>query len=445
MRAAKRTSKHHSRSNSMGAVRRPATLINRVDRGINVTDRFAVCDIDLYSFISTQSNKMSDDSGRKDVRYFVSIFIGFHTLVYLVPLVWVVPQLVYQYPVAPGVSTNLTYTLAWWCVAVWVGVNYLLIVILSGAMVERESLPRIDVHLIATVVAVVVNVLAVVLCTVCYFFYMNTSYSGNFPFNDYLWCCVYQIDHPELCPNSITCSPEPSLSANTEFVVLWIFSGVLLLITLVHLGINRLVIISGAAGSGGASESGGRFMGLVVSFVYQLLFAYWAAWPLFDTIYIHGYPLLGIPPGPGPLASIQYGWQWWFMWLMVFNYLPGLAYTAALQLKKSHLVTAVHFWTSLLVGFVTSVVFLVLLGILIFDCNYGWTGGSICNDYRWCCQYFAGAVDICGNVTPCIGGAVNLYPNGEFVQHVVFSLIFVFMATVEVWLNYRMIKYGIFQ
>lgn len=359
----------------------------------------------------------------------------------LVALVYAIPvhDLIYQYQIYNGGSAYIAYTFGWWILFVFIVVNYLLPLLLLGVM---GSYSKLDVHSIFTVLALVVNTLVVILGFVCYFFLMNTSYSGWLPFNDPRWCCLYNVDHPELCANVDSC--QASLAAGGVFVALWVLAAFLLVGSFVHLVMNRLIRISGMVRPPKKME--GLILGTSVSMIGLLAFAYWCAFPLQDTMYVYGYPTLGIPPGPGIFVKMrEVTFQWWFVWLLVGNLFPPLAYLGAVALEsKSKLVKEVHFWICLAVSIVSVVSLLVFLGIWIGWCNYGWSAGSICNDPRWCCVFFGSNYDVCGNVTPCTD-SISLSANAQFIQHVVFSALFTFLASVQVWLNYRMKAYGVWE
>jgi hypothetical protein len=192
-----------------------------------------------------------------------------------------------------------------------------------------------------------------------------------------------------------------------------------------------------------ANPREGRVMGMVLSWLFLLVLAYWAAGPLHDTPYIYGYPTIGIPPGPNQFVSTLYGWQWAFVWLLISNYAPPIIFLLAMNLPKHPLVTFTHFWASIISGIMTIVSFATLLVTIFVDCNWSYSNGSICSDPLWCCIYFASAPNLCPNVAPC-PGTINLYPNSSFVQHVVFGAVFIITGTVEIYLNYRMVVYGVF-
>lgn len=327
-----------------------------------------------------------------------------------------------------------SFNFVWWGLFIWSICNFFLPVILAGAIVGYENPSRIDFHSISTVFTCVINVIGGLLLTFVYFTFINTSFSGNFPFNDPLYRCVY----PGPCTPNVT---DAMLSPTHDFYMLWIFSLVLFFVSLLHLGINRLLRTSGAVVNEEEKRHEGKVLGLFAAFIYAIVFCYWAAFPLLDTIFVHGYPLFAIPPSPGPYYSDVANYQWWFVWLLTTNLIPPIVFVMVILLEKSTFFTSAHYWLSVLVSLLSGIAFVVFLGILIFDCNYSWSGGSICNSALWCCKYFANAPDLCPNVTPCDG---NRMPSAAFLQHLVLSLIFSIFALGQIWISFRMQKYRVF-
>ncbi len=353
-------------------------------------------------------------------------------------------DLIYIYPVSSGDSANILYSFAWWGVAVFVAANYIYPLILLSVIIDEKNQSRIDIHSITTTLFLCINFLVFIGCILVYFLYTNTSYSGDFPFNDPRWCCTYYIDHPELCPNTSPCLPDPNppLSRGLELIVIWVFSGVFVILGFINLGMNRLLRISGAISP--PSEGEGRLMGIVVCFVYYVIYAYFIAWPIFDLEYINGYPTLAIPPGPGTFQSTLYGWQWVIVCIAILVNIipPTVSLVCFISEKKSIVVTACHFWSNLIGGIISGAICLILVGIWIGDCNWGWSSESICRSELWCCIYFAGSYELCGNTTPC---DAILRANGQYVQIVVITGLLAILAFAFVWLNTRFVKYGVFK
>lgn len=354
-------------------------------------------------------------------------------------------DLIYYRTVSTGASVFYAYGFAWWTLFVFVLFNLILPLLLGAVIAGHENPARTDLHSMWTVFTVVVNAVVLIFLSFVYFIFINTSYSGDWPFNDPKWCCSFYTVRPDLCANVGPCSPVPaSLAADYTFTTMWIFSLILFFVSLLHLGVNRLLRTSGAVAYPDENASEGRLLGIAVAYIYAGLFVYWAAWPLWDTVFAHGYPLMGIPPGPGPFWNELGRFQWWFIWLLAGNVIPPILYLMAAAMKRrSHFVTAAHFWLSLLVSIASLMTFVVCLGILAFNCNYSWSGGSVCNSELYCCIHYPNNPNLCPNVGPC-PGSVFLYPNAQFSQHIVFSLIFCVMSLIEVWLNFRMRAYGVF-
>jgi len=384
---------------------------------------------------------MSEKKGDgRQIHIFLFIFAIAHAILLSYYCAWPLYDTIFIYPNYTGNSVNNVYSLAWFILIFFVVMNIVLLYMLFGALADLTSASRVDLHFITTIGALVVNILVVIIYIGYYFLYINTSYSGTQPFNDYLWCCTYYLDHPELCANTIACPIPRVLYPNDQFKQHWIFAGVFFFISLLNLGINRLLrkIVPGPRGN----TREGKILAILFIFLYTGIFAYWCAWPLYDTILIYGYPLFGTPPSPGPFVNFRYSWTWLFLWFLVSNMAPPILFFCALLINKSSIATNTHFWLTIIVCLLSIASFIFFLCMLIFDCNYSWSGGSICNDYLWCCNYFANSPDICPNVTPC--NAPNLTLNSQFLQHILFSLFFIMLSTVELWIHYRMIEYGIF-
>lgn len=381
----------------------------------------------------------------ENIRIFATGFVLVTSVLVFYVTGFPICDLLYSWTVASGQTAETAYSFVWWILYLFVVVNVVHPALLMGVIAGYKNPVRIDLHTIFTIFTIIINALVFVALTIFIFVLVDTSYSGGFPFNDYRWCCVFWGTHPELCPNSGPCVPplvHADLHQNGEFTILWAFSIVFLFVSIFHLGINELLRVTGAVVPPGNKSEEGTLMGLLVSAIYVGIFAYWAAFPLLDTLYLDGYPLMGIPPSPGAFVSTLYDWQWWFIWFLLSNVIPPIVFFMVVLLPPSVLATRTHFWLTVVVSVASALTFLVLLGILFADCNWAWAGRSICADYKWCCVHFGSAPDICPNVGPC---TADLFPNGEFIQHVVFALIFSAFALVQLWLNFRMRKYGVFE
>jgi len=379
-----------------------------------------------------------------EVKHTVFIFALAHILTVAIFYCITIFDLIYIYPVASGNSANILYTFAWWFLAVFLAINYIFPLILLSVVVDEKNQSRVDIHSITATIFLCVNFLVFIGCILVYFLYTNTSYSGNFPFNDPRWCCSFYIDHPELCPNTSPCLPDanPPLSRGVELIVIWVFSGVFIILGFIHLGLNRLLRISGAIAS--PSEGEARLLGIIVCFVYLAIYAYWLAWPTFDLQYINGYPTLGIPPGPGTFQSTLYNWQWVLMCIALLANIfpPNVSLACFISENKSYSITSLHFWTNLISGIISGVICLILLGIWIGDCNWVWSGESICRSDLFCCVFFSNYPDLCGNTTPC---DAILRANSQYIQHTVITGILAILSFVFVWYNVRFVKYGVFK
>lgn len=373
---------------------------------------------------------------------FVFVNVGLLLYVFAFP----VQNLIYRYTISDGSSVYNAYSFAWWILFLFVIFNFALPVMLMGAITAYKSAVRIDLHSMATIFTVVINVFGALFLGFVYLAWTNSSYSGGFPFNDYRWPCVYFMAQPDQSPNTGPCIPavtNDQLAVNGEYTMLWIFALVLLLVSLLHLGINKFLRDADAVENTGKAQEG-KIMGIIAALAYLAVFCYYFAWPVLDTMYVNGYPLFAVPPSPGPFVSDLYGLQWTFVYFLVLNIIPPLAFMLAVAWGRSYFLTSAQFWLNIAVSLFNIASFLVFLGILIFNCNAAWSAGSICNSDLWCCRYFDSAPDLCANVGPCPSDP-SLYPSGQFQQHLVFALIFSVLGLVQIWMHYRMQRYGVFQ
>ena len=206
-----------------------------------------------------------------------------------------------------GTSTNFTYTLTYWMMVVLILGNVWLGLMLLAAVAEYTSSVRRDIHYILAILVTAANLLIFAGMCLIYLFLINTSYSGNQLFNDPKWCCLFNLDSPEFCANTVGCSA--SLSPNYQYHTILIFSGVFVLLAFIHVILNRKL-------TGGDNDyKGGLLFGIAFHFIYLAIFAAWVAWPLLNTFVPNGYLQFGIPPNPGPYyTGARYYWMWWTLW-----------------------------------------------------------------------------------------------------------------------------------
>lgn len=345
-------------------------------------------------------------------------------------------------------STNVYYSSlygwVWWPVALLIGFNYVSLFILLSILMDPNNPARVDIHQIVNLITLVLNILLFALVWLFYYFiYINTSFSGGEPLNSDVWCCRY---YPTRCPNTIACTPEPAqLSPNYQFTAIWIITILMSLFTALMTVANRWLRRSGAVAPPSKGSREGYVLGLFYIFLVGALYTYWVAWPLFDTIHTNGYPTMGVPPSsPGTYKSHLYNFLWVQLMIISFNLIPLLAFGAALIAKG--IFVDLHMWSQIIMSLANVIVFMILLISMIpyvGYCNSAGSGGSICNDYQWCGKYFADAIDYCANIMP-IPGIGWLLPNGEYVQHLLLSLLFSVTSGYGIWTNYRMKAYGIF-
>lgn len=332
----------------------------------------------------------------------------------------------------------------WWIVFVFVALNLLLPLLLIATVADENNAARVDIHMIVAQVVMIFNFLAIVFFVVVYLFFLNKSYSGGYLFNDERWCNNFRNEAPGFCPNTLVASV--GLHAPHEYKVTMALAVVFFILAIVHLATNVIARQTGVVRAPWMNPTEGRVLGFLFALAYIGLFVYWCAWPLFQTLFVHGFPLLGLAPGPGAFVSYLYSYQWWFLWPLALHFAPPLLFLWAAGVQKSVLVTRTHFWATLIVCLLTLLSLLVWIYVWIADCNWSWAGGSFCNDYQWCSIHFASSSGskVCPNVAPApVPGGLGANP--EFVQHFVFTILFILMSTVEIWVNYRMQRYGVFQ
>lgn len=329
-----------------------------------------------------------------------------------------------------GGTTFFGFSFFWWIIWVTFIFNFLMVIALFATVADAKHKTRADFHFILTYGALIMNVICVVVCAVWFLFFTNKSYSGTQPTNDPMWCCLYYAIHPDLCPNTNPCVSLPNLSVNGSFELIFIFSGVFLVFNFFHIGLNRMLHTSKIiVETSDVSEE--RFSGLFLGWIYLSLFIYWAAFPLWDTIFGPGYQL----------------YQWWFVWLLTFNLAPPLLFFILITKRESYTLYYIFFYSTIVISLISAISLCVFLFILIFNCN-NWlfffnSAGSICNDPLYCCQHFADAPFSCPNITPC-PYVPTLHVDSAFVQHMIFSLLFGFLATALCWMSYRLKNYGFF-
>lgn len=385
----------------------------------------------------------------------VRVFLFFYAWIALILLIYVaagpIVDFIHVYPMATGQSANFVGGWAWWPIVIFFAFNFLSIIILQTVIADPDNPARVDLHQIASILAMVANGALLLLFVGYYYFFINTSFGGGVnAFNDARWCCVYHLDHPEQCPNTLDC-PGPinssDLRVDPNFSILWIWVLVFFIIAILQYVFNLVLRRTGAvvpATRSNAKE--GEVLGYLMNALQLGLVVYWAAWPLLNTLHLHGYPTLGIPPSPGAFASTRYNHLWVMLALMALNMLPPIVFLCALAIRNTQAFHLLHFWLSIVVSVTTAVVLVVFLWTLIpwaGFCNFYNSPGSICNAYDWCCRFYADAPAYCNNVTPCPNPA-SLVPNAEFMEHILYAGVFLIMGGVAIWLNYRMKRYGLF-
>jgi len=184
-------------------------------------------------------------------------------------------------------------------------------------------------------------------------------------------------------------------------------------------------------------------------FFSALVFFYWAGFPLNNTVFEHGHPNLASEL-PGLFKSSRYTYEWWLLWALSMNALPPLLLAIALTETRVEEYAVVHGMVSGLMLIVSGTVFVLLYIQSCINCNTAFSVASTwCNDYRYCCAYFSitqEAIERCPNSTPCIPDITSdmLGLNGEYVQHIIFALVFAAMALAHLGVKDRMSRFGVF-
>jgi len=375
--------------------------------------------------------------------YYTRVFAVFYAALSLIIfLFWIYPLLNTIYPTA-----DAKYRVSWVSIFL-LSLNFFLPILLLWILETPKNAARSDLYFIFIVIMLLVNIALVVVFRFYWLFYTNLSITGLEPFNDYRWCCVYYNGHPELCSNDgfNLCMPSVTsgdLNVNTEFILHWIASGVFFILTIGHWGVHRLLHITGVVIDNETRDDEGLFLGTIFTLVYVGVFTYWAAVPLLNTIYVNGYPRFAIPPSPNTFESTLYSFAWVMIFLLTTNFFSIMSFMLALSDNKTVFTPWLNYWTTVIVMILSLFATFALGGIWIFNCNYSYSGASICKSYQWCCTFFANSPTLCPNTTPCpIEPKLSI--NSEFLQHFIFSIIFWVFGGIYIWLNKRMKDYNVF-
>jgi hypothetical protein len=396
---------------------------------------------------------MEEEEYAENISRLKSITLIFFSVTALVVIFWgCFPLLntLYLWPNSTGAYADNRFRPSWYFIML-MALNILLPYLGFLTVMRPKSNARSDLYFIFSILLLFINAIVFGALLFYYLGYTNTVYSGPEPFNDYRWCCVYQLDHPELCPNTpfIPCVPAVAttdLRVNGEFVTHWIFCGVFLVLSLWHIGVSRLFHVTGLVTQDSfKSRTEGLVMAGVFLFINLAVLLYWGAFPLLNTLHVNGYPRFAIPIPPNNFETSLYGTHWWLVWLLALNVIPLGLFFLAMVNNRSFFPQWLHYWTTIIVMLIMLVVAVFMAIIWIFDCNASYSGFSLCRDYRWCCNYFSTSPTLCGNTTPCPpGGTLNLSINAEFLQHFIFAIAFAVICRIQLWLSFRMKRYGIF-
>lgn len=183
--------------------------------------------------------------------------------------------------------------------------------------------------------------------------------------------------------------------------------------------------------------------------INALLFFYWAGVVANNTIFVHGYPSLGTEL-PGPFVSTRYKDDWFWIFALGLNALLPLTFAMALAENQVQEYGSIHRVLSIIMVVVNALLVLAFLLNWCLDCNWFHSvNNTPCNSYKWCGVYFgasAAAANICPNIVPFVPNVVagDLHINGEYLQHLIASGIFLILAFVNWAVNKYMAGVGIF-
>jgi len=194
-----------------------------------------------------------------------------------------------------------------------------------------------------------------------------------------------------------------------------------------------------------------HFIGGTIFIIFSaLVFFYWAGFPLNNTVYEHGYPSLASEL-PGPFKSSRYHYEWWLVWILSLNALLPLLLAFSLTDNRVEEYARLHGFLAALLLVANGIVGILLLISWCIRCNTVYSAASTwCNDYRYCCAQFGNGIqetiDRCPNTTPCSPDVMTneLSVNGEYVHHMVFSLVFFLMALAHLGVKDSLSKFGVF-
>jgi len=180
-----------------------------------------------------------------------------------------------------------------------------------------------------------------------------------------------------------------------------------------------------------------RYVGATLFIFFTTGFLwYWTAFPLINTIYIHGYPR-----NFEHFQSSRYLWDWWFVWVQGLNWFLPLLMAMSMTNRSLDPIAKVHRFFATMGMVSNAIVFIALTILWVGFCNTGYSAiYSACNDYHWC-EYYA-------NTVWCPNGAAtftdSLYRNSEATQTWAFSLVFGVFSIWYYTINDDLKGYGIF-
>lgn len=392
----------------------------------------------ILKYTTSEEEKMSDTDS-EDATLTVQFVIALCVAQLALYAFWIgFPVLNTLHPVITNVG--------WWIILVLAG-NGLLAYTLLASVAKPTSVARIDIHIILSWLFFVLDAAVLVGIVLILLFYNNTGFSGASPFNDYRWCCVFFGN--AYCANTGPCVPPVSgpseLSINSEFSMHIAVAIAQFVLVLGHMGANRLMRTSGVIRVTKDRAKEGRYLVVGYILLFLLAFALWVGLVLLNTTHVHGYPRFPIPLSPNTFESTRYSLQYWTVAALMLNAVPLYLFAVALACNQRRFSGIAYLWSAVLMAIVSLVIGIILLFAgPLGNCNLSFTGGSLCNDYEWCCEYFASSPELCPNVTPCpVAPTLSFWGNTEYVMHIVTAFVFAVVHAIGIWLQFRAKRYGV--
>ena len=328
---------------------------------------------------------------------------------------------------------NVPNSISFWLLFI-VSLNGLLPYLLLSALSIPSQIYRTDIHTVVSWALLILNVLCAIAFTIIMLTLTNTTASGSLSFNDPRWDCAF----------TVICNPSVQISELTippELIAHLAFSIIFAVIAMLNLGINRLIRVYGVVYQSKSSLLTGKYLTVLYTAIFLIIYCSWASITLLNTIHIHGYPRFAIPPVPNNFISTRYSISYWALFLLGTNVIPIYLFVALLSTGKDSPLSILYLYSTPIFAIISGLILLFLLIQLGVGCNNALSVGSICNSYKYCHKYFN--TNVCGNVSP-FPQPTQLLPNDEYIAHIIYSILFICLHSVGLWFHYRIKVYGIF-